>query len=674
MHPILVRSFLWLAVAGSLPSLTLVAQEPANRDSTPPQQSDTAGARRLPPVIVTGTRVPVLRDEFGFAATVLGGAALRREPTPTAASALARFPSVAIEEGAGIAGPTVLRLRGGDEPFTQVMFDGVPINLTGGFADLQGLTLTNVDRVEVTRGPQSVMYGSSAMAGAVQFFTRRGRQGSPHLTVVAEGGTSLDRGGQGRSEITVDGGSERIRYSAGGGLTHYSGVYAQPHDLTTWDASARMDADATPAWHLVGTIRYMDISSNLPVRDPGATRAPLDPNQRDGRTRLLASAVARFRPTSTWEHQLALRVLRDDFSYEDQRDGIDPTAYPFFVFDFDFALTSLLHRTSVEYIGSVQALDNAAELAVVYGGKAEREDLAIDQSGDFGDSQSDFDRNNVAGFTELQGRLGRAVSFLAGVRFEKFEGLSSKVLPRAAIVWSVVPDVLKIRAAVGRAFKAPNLQQQLLVNPFTVPNPDLRPETSVSWETGVIGTAPALGLAVRTTFFRQTYDDLIRLVPVNQSGVSQNRNLGRSRVLGVEMELEKSWALRWRMLINATWLDSELADNTGLPATLYPVGSALLGLPNWTGNIVFEGDLSGRLSATVRGRLVGKQDVFSERFSGSRETIDPYFLLGLTLRGQLARSAEAYVRVENLLDTEYATAFDRRGLPLTAVVGARLTK
>jgi outer membrane receptor protein involved in Fe transport len=389
---------------------------------------------------------------------------------------------------------------------------------------------------------------------------------------------------------------------------------------------------------------------------------------------LLTSATAQFSPTSTWEHRLAFKVLRDNFSYSDQRDGLDPAAYPFFVFDFDFALTSLLHRTSAEYIGSVRALDGDAVLAVAYGGKAEREDLAIDQSGDFGDSRSDFDRNNVAGFTELQGRLGTAVSFLAGVRFEKFEGLSSEVLPRAALVWSAVSDVLKIRAAVGRAFKAPNLQQQFLVNPFTEPNPDLRPETSLSWEAGIIGSAPALGLVVRTTFFRQTYNDLIRLVPVNQSGVSQNRNLGKSRVSGVELELEKSWTMRWRTLVNTTWLDSELADNTGLPETLYPLGSSLLGVPNWTGNIVFEGDVSARLSAAVRGRLVGKQEVFSERFSGNRETIDPYFLLGLTLRGRLAASAQAYLRVENLLDAEYATAFDRPGLPLTAVVGVRFTR
>ena len=668
MHRGLVRGVLALAVSAGAP-LTVSAASAVPQDSA---RADTAKARRLAPIVVTGTRVPVSRDALGFAASALGPEALRAEPALWAPAVLTRLPSVAIEEGAGVGGPTILRLRGGEESFSVVMFDGVPLNQTGGFADLMGLSLTNVERVEVARGPQSAMYGSSAMAGAVQFLTREGRPGRPRLTLGAEGGASAEHGGQARSEVTVDGGTPAVRYSAGAGAGYFRGVYALPHDLTTWDGSARVDAHLG-RWQVSGTARYMDISSQLPVRDPGVTRAPLDPNQRDGRTRLLAATTARFRPTARWRQELSAKVMRDDFFYEDRPDGLDPADYAFFVFDFDFRQDADLWRGTLEYTGAHDLGAGSAALLLAYGGKVEREDLGVVQTGDFGDSKSSFTRDNGAGFVEVQGHLGRAVDFLTGVRYERFAGLGDELLPRAAVVVSLVPDVLRLRASAGRAFKAPNLEQQNLNSPFVAPNPGLRPEISVSWEAGLVATVPGAGFGARATFFRQIYDNLIRLVPFDSTRV-QNQNVGKSRVLGLELELDRTWAPGWQTGIGGTWLESKMVDNTGLDGSLYPVGSALFGVPQWTGNAFVEGRLTGALSAVVRGRMVGEQEVLTERFSGARVRLDPYFLLGLTVRVQLRSWLEAYARGENLLDADYATSFDKPGLPLTAVVGVRVTK
>jgi vitamin B12 transporter len=653
--------------------LTVLAQQGSPQDSSRARGADSAKARTLPPVVVTGTWVPGRPSDLIFPTSVLDGAGLRREPLMFAATGLTRLPSVAIEEGAGVAGPTILRLRGGEESFTQVMFDGIPLNLTGGFMDLQGLTLTNVEQVEVARGPQSAMYGSSAMAGAVQMVTRQGQPGRPQVTLVGEGGGSVEHGGQSHGELAVSGGSREVQYSFAGAGTYFRGVYELPHDLRTWDASSRIDADLGGSWHLTGTARYMDIASQLPVRDPGVTRAPLDPNQRDGRTRMLASAGLRYAPTVHWSHALTLKAFRDDFVYEDQADGLDPADYPFFVFDFNFGLTSVQWRKTAEYVGSwTPGANHSGSLTVSFGGKFEREDLSSDQTGDFGDSQSAYDRNNGAGFIEVQSGLGSWVDVLAGARYEQFQGLSGTFLPRAGLSVAVVPGHLKLRASAGRAFKAPNLEQQYLDNPFTAPNPALAPETSIGWETGVVAMAPGTGMTATGTFFHQTYDDLIRLVPIDTTGRGQNQNLGKSRVLGVEVEMDKWWGTRWHASVGATWLETTMLENTGLSDELYPVGSKLLGVPGWTGNAVLEGDLTRVFSASVRGRLVGKQEVFTERFFGERVTLDPYVLLGLTLRARVSGRAEAYLRGENLLDTGYLTGYDRPGLPLTLVGGMRL--
>src|SRR5207302_1332267 len=71
-------------------------------------------------------------------------------------------------------GVTSLFLRGGQSKYVKVLVDGVPVNEPGGAFDFAHLTTDNVERIEVLRGPASVLYGSDAVTGVVQIFTRRG--------------------------------------------------------------------------------------------------------------------------------------------------------------------------------------------------------------------------------------------------------------------------------------------------------------------------------------------------------------------------------------------------------------------------------------------------------------------------------------------------------------------
>lgn len=637
-------------------------------------QSDSTRAHMLRRIIITASQVPLTQREIGFATSVLGMADLTAEPVVYAAEALARLPGVWIDQGVGPGGPTVLRLRGGEEPYTQVMFDGVALNISGGFFDMQGLTLTNVERVEVARGPQSALHGSSAIAGAVQFITRRGRVGRPTVRFSAEGGRATEHGQQARTEFTVSGGSPSIRYSSGVGVTYNRGVYDLAHDLRTTDASVRLDATPAPAWTFTGLFRYMDIESQLPVRDPGVTRAPLDPNQRDTRDRIISSLAAVFDASSSWRHTLTASVFRDDFLYVDEADGLDPATFPFFVFDFNFNLRSILRRGSLKYVGTNDfSFDGSSTLSVSYGGQLEREDLSDEQGGDFGDAVTEFDRTNRALFTDVHARIGSRLSILVGARLEKYRGLPTQLVPRASAVLTIVPDWLSLRAAVGQAFKAPNLQQQFLENPFTDPNPDLEPETSFSWEGGITVGTPDGSTTLGLGFFHQRHTNLIRTVPIEGSTKLTNQNLGESRAVGVEVEFERQWSVQWRTGLNATWIDTEVIDNAGLPPGQFPEGSDLLAIPSVTGTAFAEAALTDAVTVIGRASVVGEQTVFSERFSGERTKLDAYALFSLTVRVRANSGLEFYSRINNLFNEPYQTAFDRSGQPLSAAVGVRIT-
>ena len=675
-----LKTALCVLVLVAAPISTGAQVVPPHPPDTTRSGGDTLRGYNLAPLIVTASRRPATPQELGFAVSVLQRRDLMAEPTPSAARVLTFLPGVSINEASGPGGPTWLHLRGGDEPFTQIMFDGVPINISGGYSDINGLLLTNVERVEIARGPLSALWGSAAVAGAVQFITREGQVGMPRIEALAEGGGgggggTNRQGAQAHSELTLSGGTERLRYSSGVGLAYDRGIYAVPSDLLTTDASLRVDARPAARWTVTATARYMATQTHLPVRDPGATRVPLDPNQRDRQYRWLGSVSTGWDATPTWHHRLTVSALWDDFIYEDAHDrALDSASYPFFVSNFNLSFRSAQLRPTVEYAGSNElSLGRAASpVAVSYGAAWQTESEGTDLAGDFGPSRTELDRSNAALFTELQGRLGSRVSALIGARLEKYHGLPAELIPRASVLVDVVPDRLALRAAAGRAFKAPNLDQQFLDNPATIPNPDLRPESSVSWEIGARVTAPQHSWSLGVGYFHQRYNDLIRTVAADTGSKQTNKNLGRTQAAGVELELERQWSPRWRTGANVTWLKTQVLDNAGLDTAAYPVGGALPETPSPTGNVYVAADVSPSLMAFTRVTFIGRRTVLSERFSGQRVTTDPYALLELVAQWQVTGTLHVYTRLGNLLNTKYQTAFDRPGTSRTGVLGVRI--
>ena len=120
-------------------------------------------------------------------------------------------------------------------------------------------------------------------------------------------------------------------------------------------------------------------------------------------------------------------------------------------------------------------------------------------------------------------------------------------------------------------------------------------------------------------------------------------------------------------------MNSKILDNAGLSPTDYPVGSTVPAVPRVTGNAYLATDLTRSFTTVARATLVGRQTVFTERFTGQRVTLDPYVLLELVAHWRASSTLDVYARVNNLLDTGYETAFDRPGVPRTGVLGVRAT-
>ena len=681
----MISRLVGLVLVVTLASPSLGAQRP---EAAPPSAADSSARQRaaaaqdtlpqaLEPVVVTGSLDPAPLSKLGVALSVISSKDLTAEPPLFAADALRGLAGSFIDEAAGPGGPTIIRLRGGEEVFTQILIDGVQVNENGGFFDFQGLTLTNIDRIEIARGPQSGLFGSSAMSGAVQFLTSRGGVGRPRFEETVEGGGATERGGSFRGTVTSAGGTERFQYSAGAGVTFNRGIYAIANNTWTRDGSLRLDVMPSDRLQVTGLFRYIGMDSDLPVRDPGVTRVPLDPNARNGRDRFIGALRATFAGSPSWTHRVSASGYRQGFRYEDAFDDVAATGpYDFFVFDANFTYESTLWRTGVDYLVAYELTitGRLTDVSFAYGAHGEREVLDVQTFGDFASAPLEIDRLSGSLFAEVQASLGERLSVVGGARAEKFEGLATEVVPRASAVLHVVPGRLSVRAAAWRAYRAPNLQDQYPDNPFIVGNPDLQPETSGSWEVGATTSTTNGAWSVGLTYFRQHYSNLIRTVPIPEdtTGRQINRNLGRSRSQGVEFDARYTPAPRWAAGLEGSWIATKVLDNAGLPEEQFPLGEPLPFRPSVVTSAYLEIPLGRPASVVLRSTLVGEQTVLTERFSGRREELDPYVLAGLTASYELSPSATVYSRIINLFDTEYETAFDRPGTPLTAAVGVRL--
>src|SRR5829696_3632084 len=125
------------------------------------QTSDTT---QLEELVVTPTRVPTPADEAVSTVTSISGEDLRSRGVRFVQDALREVPGVSVVQVGSFGGVTSLFLRGGESDYVKVLVDGVPANQPGGAFNWANLTTDNVERIEVLRGPGSVIYGSDAVS------------------------------------------------------------------------------------------------------------------------------------------------------------------------------------------------------------------------------------------------------------------------------------------------------------------------------------------------------------------------------------------------------------------------------------------------------------------------------------------------------------------------------
>ncbi|MBA3386933.1 MAG: TonB-dependent receptor, partial [Chthoniobacterales bacterium] len=136
---------------------------------------ETKPAAETEEIVVTATRLPISEGTSPAAISVVTSEEFEERQARRVADALRDVPGVSVTQTGAPGQLTSVFTRGLRSEHTQVLLDGIPINqgLQGAF-NFADLTVDNIDRIEVVRGPQSTLYGPRALAGVIQIFTRQG--------------------------------------------------------------------------------------------------------------------------------------------------------------------------------------------------------------------------------------------------------------------------------------------------------------------------------------------------------------------------------------------------------------------------------------------------------------------------------------------------------------------
>jgi vitamin B12 transporter len=621
----------------------------------PPADPDTF---RLAPVTVTATRLPTPLAAVPGTITVLTGADLRQRGIRFVSEALRLVPGVNVVQTAGPGGLTSVFIRGGESDYVQVLVDGVPANDAGGAFNWAHLRADDIERIEVVRGPASVLYGSDAVTGVVQIFTRAGgaprieaaastHRGSRHGSDDAFATHAIDASVAGSTAVMPE---YRVDYGLNAGRLSSTGIYAFNSDYASTNLSARLLV-AGPRGDFAVTGRHTDNTFHYPTTGAGAV---VDPNQFATGRNWSFGGDAGYRISNALELRLQATSHSADSRTEDPADN-----------DADGSFWN----TSEQSRRRLDARTNWRLGTFIMTGGADREWQhgttefeSISQWGTFTD-ESDNERSNTGVYAQLHGTAARNVSVTAGARVDDNSAFGTFHTARVAVNWAPL-SAARLHVAAGTAFKEPTFFENYATG-FTRGNPELRPEQSRSWEAGAEYALYQGRATIGATWFDQRFRDLIQYTAAPASATAPNySNIGSATARGLEVTaaLHATDALRLdthytltRTIVHDAGFGTDAAFQQDQRLLRRPEHLVVLGV-NWL--------LAPTVRALLDVRYVGDRDDLDftdpAQWSGVRTTLEAYTTVDAgVLVDVLPRTGMTLsLRVRNAFDTDYVEIYN----------------
>lgn len=597
-------------MAGLLCSKGLLAEE---------QPREFAGEE----LIVSATKtLNSIADAGGSSVTVITSKEIKDSGQSTVLDVIKSVPGIDIVSNGGLGSSSSIYLRGADAKYTLVLIDGVPVNdpsMMSDEANLSNLMVDNIERIEILRGPSSMLYGSSAAAGVINILTRKG---APKPSVYAG----------------IEGGSYgTYRFYGGGNGTKGPLNYAMSVSRTKTDGFSALD-ERNPVVNSSGKEFEKDGYDNTTV----SGNFVLKLNQQ-----VFLETALRYNDASLdYDGYLA------DISGNVQKSKL-LYAHTALKMDYQPLLSTLYYNVSDQdrkYTDTI--LGNSAYHSHLY---------ELGWQGDYvvtgnntcslglnsrneSMSTTDIFRHSVTSnsiFLQEQWHLG-ALHLVEGIRFEDNEQFGSKTTWRVAPSLTLGNTVLKCSYATG--FKSPSLYE--LYAPNHIGNVNLTAETSNGWDAGIEQKFTG-NLKAGSTFFHTDYKNRIDWVSSSDyfsypwAGY-YGQVPGTTKTWGVENFVEWSPVETLFLNMNYTYLRTKDAS-----------ADALARRPRNKVGMTATWRATNRLSLTSNAQWVGMR----LETSAPDGKLDSYFMANIAGSYKLKEHIEFYGRIDNVFDTWYEEAW-----------------
>ena len=450
------------------------------------------------PVIVTATRVAQTADRSLSSVTVIAREEIQRSGTIDVADILRFHAGLDIGRNGGPGQQTSLFMRGTDSNHTLVLLDGVRINPgTIGGAPLQYINPEIIERIEVVRGPHSTLYGSDAIGGVIQIFTRK-----PEKDLAVSAGVGTGANSTNETDIMVSGSSGpvstgiQVGYQTTNGFpTRTTSTIESGHDNTTVNAHLAVDTAAAgyrlSHWQARGITEYLDFF--------------LVPLSQDF-TNTVTSVAIEPALNGNWIPTLKFSHTEDDIQQRDNN---------------DFVRT---RRNILDWQNDIQVSNSQLVTAGLYLLREKTDSLS------FGTA---FDEDTDVNAVFIQDQLDiNDHQLRLSARYTDHEGFGNETTWGIAYGYQL-PANMNLFASAGSGFRAPDATDRFGFGG----NPALLPEESLNFE---IGVRKRLGKTheLSATVFQNEIDELI--VFNDPDGFlgplpGMNENIEEARIRGVEL-------------------------------------------------------------------------------------------------------------------------------------------
>jgi vitamin B12 transporter len=494
------------------------------------------------PIIVTATRTAQTIDDTLASVTVIIREEIERRQPNSVQDVLRGVPGLGVTNSGGLGKQSSVFLRGTNSDHVLVLIDGLRVaSATSGMAAFEDIPSDQIERIEIVRGPRASFYGSEAIGGVIQIFTRKGGGALKPLFSVGGGsyGTYKISGG-------VSGGGKRGWFNLSASHLDTQGFNAcdgfpfppgggcstsEPDDdgyrNTAGNARAgyRFQNGLEIEGHLLHAEGHneFDQADNPPFFDQEFFQNFSDTVQQ------VVGGKLRFSPLADWDVTMEGGRTLNDLDSINNPSSTD-------VFNTD--------RHSVSLQNDFSLVENHLLI------------LGFDYYNDLVDSTEEFaltSRDNKAGFGQYQGAFG-SLDWVLGVRHDDNEQFGGATTGNVTLAYAF-DNGLRLTAAWGRAFRAPSFNQIFFPG---FGNPNLEPEESESAELGASGDQ--FGIKWSLNGYYTDVDELI-------AGVSNRvtcappfffcaQNIGEARILGLEA-ITSATLLGWNVAANLSWLDPE---------------------------------------------------------------------------------------------------------------------